>query len=158
MKRPWWLLSAIAGCAAGLKLGTNAAKTKGEIQAAQNSNKYWQSYQMMDRWVQLKQEGKHLTSYFEKNGYNCIAIYGMSYSGITLLDELSGSAIKVKYGIDANADKIYADIPVYKLSDQLEPVDAVIVSPIYYFDEIERDVSQKMSCPIIPLDDVIFYS
>ena len=52
----------------------------------------------------------------------------------------------------------YSDIPVYKLSDELDPVDAVVVSPIYYFDEIERNVSEKMDCPIIPLDDVVFYT
>lgn len=158
MKRPWWVLSAVAGCITGLKLGSTVSKEKLEAQAAQSSNKYWQSYLMMDQWVRIKQEGKNLSTYFQKNGYQSIAIYGMNYSGITLLDELSESEIEVKYGIDANADKIYSDIPVYKLSDELEPVDAVVVSPIYYFDEIERNVSEKMSCPIIPLDDVIFYS
>jgi len=158
MKHPWWILSAVAGCVAGVKLGTTVEKEKLKMQIMQSGNKYWQSYQMMDRWVRLKQEGKSLTDYFKKNGYQSIAIYGMSYSGITLLDELAGSSIEVKYGIDANADKIYSDIPVYKLSESLEPVDVVIVSPIYYFDEIERDVSEKMSCPVIPLDDVIFYS
>lgn len=30
------------------------------------------------------------------------------------------------------------------------------MTPVYYFDEIEKSVSEKMSCPIIPLDDVIF--
>lgn len=158
MKRPWWLLSAAAGCITGLKLGSAVSKEKLEIQAAQSSNKYLQSYLMMDQWVRIKQEGRSLSTYFQKNGYQRIAIYGMNYSGITLLDELSGSEIEVKYGIDANADQIYLDIPVYKLSDELEPVDAIVVSPIYYFDEIEQNVSEKMSCPVIPLDDVIFYS
>ncbi len=158
MKHPWWLFSAAAGCIAGLKLGSTVSKEKLEERGAQSSNKYWQSYLMMDQWVRIKQEGKSLAAYFQKNGYQCIAIYGMNYSGITLLDELSGSGIEVKYGIDANADHIYSDIPVYKLSDELDPVDAVVVSPIYYFDEIERNVSEKMDCPIIPLDDVVFYT
>lgn len=157
MKRLWWLFTILAG-GVGAKLGAMVSKEKWQVQAKQGSNKYWQSYLMMDRWVRVKQEGKSLVNYFKEKGYRSIAIYGMSYSGITLLDELSGSEIKVKYGIDANADKIYSDIPVLKLTDHLEKVDAVIVTPIYYFDEIEKNISEKMACPIIPLDDVIFYS
>lgn len=157
MKRLWWLLTALVGYVGGV-IGTKLTKEKWKAQVKQGSNKYWQSYLMMDRWVRIKQEGKSLANYFYEKGYKSIAIYGMNHSGITLLDELSASEIEVKYGIDANADQIYSDIPVVKLTDQLDEVDAVIVTPIYYFDEIEKDVSEKMLCPIIPLDDVVFYS
>lgn len=153
----WWVITVLAGVA-GAKIGTIVSKGKWKTRARQGSNKYWQSYLMMDKWVRVKQEGKSLVNYFVEKGYKSIAIYGMSYSGITLLDELMESEIEVKYGIDANADKIYSDIPVLKLTDHLEDVDAVIVTPIYYFNEIEKSVSEKMSCPVIPLDDVIFYS
>ena len=42
------------------------------------------------------------------NVYKEIAIYGMSYLGERLADELAGSDITVKYAIDRNADNIYA--------------------------------------------------
>lgn len=118
MKRLWWIFTILAG-GVGAKLGALASREKWKTQAKQGSNKYWQSYLMMDRWVRVKQEGKSLVNYFKEKGYRSIAIYGMSYSGITLLDELTGSEIEVKYGIDANADKIYSDIPVLKLTDHL---------------------------------------
>ena len=145
MKRLWWIFTILAG-GVGAKLGALASREKWKTQAKQGSNKYWQSYLMMDRWVRVKQEGKSLVNYFKEKGYRSIAIYGMSYSGITLLDELTGSEIEVKYGIDANADKIYSDIPVLKLTDHLGEVDAVIVTPVYYFDEIEKSVSEKLEC------------
>lgn len=157
MKRLQWLLTAAAG-GMGIRFGTLAAGKKWKSRVERESNKYWESYLMMDRWVRKKQEGKSLIDYFEENRYYSIAVYGMSHAGITLLDELSDSGIKVKYGIDMNADKIYSDIPVFKPSDSLEEVDVVVVTPVYYFDEIEKNLSEKMSCPIIPLDDVIFYS
>ena len=69
MKHPWWLFSAAAGCIAGLKLGSTVSKEKLEERGAQSSNKYWQSYLMMDQWVRIKQEGKSLAAYFQKNGY-----------------------------------------------------------------------------------------
>ena len=157
MKRLQVLFMILAGCT-GAKVGAAISREKWKTQVRQGSNKYWQAYLMMDRWVRLKQEGKSLSGYFKERGYNSIAVYGMSHAGITLLDELANSEIEVKYGIDVNADKIYVDIPMRKATDDLEKVDAVVVTPIYYFDEIEKNISEKISCPIIPLDDVIFYS
>ena len=54
---------------------------------------------MMNQWVKVKQDGKNLSSYFEKEGYKQIAIYGMSYAGETLMEELIDSPVTVKYGI-----------------------------------------------------------
>ena len=48
----------------------------------------------------------------------------MSYAGETLLEELKGTDIQVAYGIDKNADSIYADVDVVSLEDTLEDVDA----------------------------------
>ncbi|MBP3819024.1 MAG: hypothetical protein J6H31_12070 [Butyrivibrio sp.] len=121
-----------------------------------NSNKYWQSYLMMNEWMQLKQKGRNLSEFFTERGFKNIAIYGMHHTGITLQNELDGTGINISYGIDANAESIYADIEVRKPTDDLPPVDAIIVTPIYYFIEIEEKLEGKVSCPILSLDDVIF--
>ena len=52
------------------------------------AEKHLALFLMMNQWVKVKQEGKNLSCYFEKNGYKKIAIYGMSYAGETLLEEL----------------------------------------------------------------------
>ena len=110
---------------------------------------------MMNQWVKVKQDGKHLVSYFEKNGYKRIAIYGMSHVGETLLNELDGTSTQVAYGIDQNADKIYAEIDILSMGDDLEPVDAVVVTSITFFDEIKEKLSKKIKCPIISLKDIL---
>ena len=99
------------------------------------SNKHLALFLMMNEWVKVKQEGKSLTEYFKKNGYKKIAIYGMSYAGETLLDELSETDIEVVYGIDKNAESIYLNINVVTMEENLEEVDAVVVTflwKIYY--------------------------
>jgi len=59
-------------------------------------------------------------------------------------------------GIDQKAERIYSEIEVVSLDKNIPPVDAVIVTAITYFDEIEEKLSKKISCPIISLEDVLY--
>ncbi len=120
------------------------------------SEKHLSLFLMMNQWVKVKQEGKNLASYFEKNGYKKIAIYGMSYAGETLIAELTETDITIAYGIDKNADSIYVDVDIMTMEDDLEPVDAVVVTAITFFDEIEEKLSEKLDCPIISLEDILY--
>lgn len=141
----------IAGASAvGKKLGKDV---KGEHTYAQ---KHLMLMQMFNQWLIDKQEGKNLARFFEDKGYKSIAIYGMSYLGERLVDELKGSGIEVKYAIDKNADNIYADVEVKQPSDDLPEVDAVVVTAVYFFDEIESELAELVDCPVISLEDVLF--
>ena len=80
----------------------------------------------------------------------------MSYVGETLVDELKNSNITVLYGIDQKADSIYADVDIVFIEDELQEVDAIVVTAITFFDEIEEKLSRKVDCPIISLDDILY--
>lgn len=148
-------LSALAGATVG---AAAVAKTIGDsTQKAQTmSDKHLALFLLMNQWVAVKQEGKNLSDYFERNNYHSIAVYGMSYAGERLLEELKGSGITVKYGIDKNASGIYSDVELVTMEEKLEEVDAVVVTPIFFFDEIEEELSKKISCPIISLEDILY--
>lgn len=60
------------------------------------------------------------------------------------------------YGIDRNADRIFSEVEIVNVEDTLQPVDAVVVTAIYNFDEIEEKLSELMDCPIISLEDIIY--
>lgn len=144
---------------AGMAAGAGAIEKieGGRVNKVQNmSDKHLALFLMMNQWVKVKQKNKRLEDYFEKKGYKKIAVYGMSYAGETFIDELSGSEIKIMYGIDQNASSIYADIDIVSVEDALDEVDAVIVTAITYFNEIEEKLSQKLSCPIISLEDILY--
>lgn len=149
------ILSALTGAALG---GGAVGKLIGKTtKKAQNmSDKHLALFLMMNQWVRIKQEGKNLASYFEKNGYRRIAVYGMSYAGETLIDELKGTDVTVAYGIDRNAESLYADVDIVSMNDDLGEVDAVVVTAITFFDEIEELLSDKMDCPIISLEDALY--
>lgn len=150
---------AILSTLAGAMIGTAATKKnadKAMNKAQMMSDKHLALFLMMNRWVQMKQEGKSLIDYFEKYNYRTIAIYGMSYAGERLMDEVRDSGITVRYGIDKNADGIYADIDIFSPDEQLQEVDAVIVTSIFFIDEIEKVLADQLSCPIISLEDILY--
>ena len=64
--------------------------------------------------------------------------------------------MKVKYGIDKRAENIYADFDIVTPDSQLDKVDAIVVTSITFFDEIEEMLSVKIDCPIISLEDVLY--
>lgn len=149
------ILSALTGAAfgAGVVGKTSSDKAK-KIQSM--SDKHLSLFLMMNQWVKVKQEGKRLADYFVSNGYHKIAVYGMSYAGETLLDELKDTDVTVVYAIDEKADSIYADVEVLSMDDDLGVVDAVVVTAITFFDEIEENLSEKVDCPVISLEDVLY--
>lgn len=156
MKKPVVaLLSALTGAAIGAgAAGKKATEQNRKIQSM--SDKHLALFQMMSHWVKVKQEGKNLAAYFKREGLENIAIYGMSFAGETLVNELKDTGVNVQYGIDRNADSIYADIDVVSMEDELKKVDAVVVTAITFFDEIEDALSKKMDCPIISLEDILY--
>lgn len=149
------VLSALTGAIIGSGIVRKAGQDS--INKAKSmSEKHLALFLMMNQWVKTKQEGKNLSEYFEKNGYKNIAIYGMSYAGETLVDELKGTGIEVAYAIDKNADEIYTEVDVISTEEKLDPVDAVVVTAITFFDEIEEKLAEKVDCPILSLEDILY--
>lgn len=148
-------ISGIAGITAGAGV---VAKVLGKSLSRTNnlSDKHLALFLMMNQWVKVKQEGKNLADYFKTNDYKKIAIYGMSYAGETLFDELRDSGIEVAYGMDNRANSIYLDLDIVTMEDSLEKVDAVVVTAITYFEEITEKLERKLDCPILSLEDILY--
>lgn len=82
----------------------------------------------------------------------------MNYVGQTLLNELKDSDIKVKYGIDNNAEQLHSavEVDIVTANGELAKVDAVIVTAITFFEEIEEKLLQKMGCPVLSIEDILY--
>lgn len=129
---------------------------KDVIKWKEMADKHLELFLLMNQWIKLKQEGKNLISYFEKTGYKKIAVYGMGHVGKVFLEEIKGSRIEVAYGIDKNTNDIFENIEIRNPNGPLEDVDAVVVTPIYFMNEIEETLSAKINCPIISLEDILY--
>ena len=109
----------------------------------------------MNDFLALKQKNKNLSSYFEKNNIQTIAIYGYHFLGQRLYEELSGGTLKVKYVIDRNSTLYEASIPFVSLNEELENVDAIVITPIFEYYEIKAVLEKKIDCIILSIEDVI---
>ena len=137
------VISTLAGAAAGAAaVGTSSNKKL--KRKDEGLKKVHELYMAFDQWLRIRQEGKTLVEYFHQQNFKTIAIYGMKELGEHLYEELK------------DADSIYADVDVITPDDDLEQVDVIVVTAIYYFDEIEEMLSQKVDYPVISLEDVLY--
>ena len=149
------IISALLGGIVGAGVvGKSMMEKENSIQIM--SDKHFSLFLMMNQWVKVKQERKSLVEYFKKEGYKNIAIYGMSYAGETLLEELKDTDIHVAYGIDKGAESIYAEIKIVSPDDNLQEVDVIVVTAITFFEDIEEKLSKKVNCPIVSLEDILY--
>lgn len=149
------ILGAVAGFAAE-ETTIGKARKKAMHKIEENDIKFQEFYSILLQWVHMHNDGKKIGEYLLKCGYHTVAIYGIKELGEELLYELKGSGVEVKYAIDKNADNLYAETDVYRPDEELESVDAVIVTAVHWFDEIEKDMKEKLGCPILSLEDVVY--
>lgn len=153
------IISTLMGATAGaIAAGAAAKTTSSKIISAKSETlkKVHVLYNVFDRWLQIRQEGRTLAEYFKKYNYKTVAIYGMKELGERLIDELKDSDITVSYAIDKNADQIYADVDIVTPDDELEPVDVIVVTAIYYFDEVADMLNEKVDYPVVSLEDIVY--
>lgn len=117
-----------------------------------------QNIRLLEQWLFIKQDNKLIADYLIRKEIKTIAIYGMDFVGERLYDELKNTGVEVKYAIDRRGGCLCGDIPVISLEEELKPVDVIVVSAVYYFDEIEESLSTRTDIPIISLETILFES
>lgn len=151
-------LSGAVGAVVGMVFGAAATKktfTEEINKWKEMSDRHLALFLLMNRWVRGKQKENNIATFLADNHLQTIAVYGMSFVGETLVDELKDSDIKVSYGIDQNAGGIYSDIEIFSPEDKLPAVDAVVVTAITFFEEIREMLQEKIDCPVISLEDIL---
>ncbi len=118
--------------------------------------KFKNYYNMTNQWLQIRNQGRSLEEFFQKNGMNTIAVYGMGELGNRLYEELEKSSITVAYTIDKEADKKYSTVKVVGMEEEFDQADAIIVTPIFDYDEIKASLESKTEMKIISLEEVIY--
>ena len=120
-------------------------------------NEKWKKrFFILNDWMNLKHKGIFISEKLIEMEIKRIAIYGYNYLGRTLALELESTSVSVAFFIDKNADFLNADIPIYKLEDELEKVDLVIISLVKEHDMALRNkIQAKLNVEVIWLEDMI---
>lgn len=119
-------------------------------------DKYKLYYCLNNKWISLKESDKRISKYFIHNQIKSIAVYGLGDVGLNFCDEVMRDGIEVKYAFDGDLIRYDSFIPIRKLEDQLDAVDAVIVTIPDEFEAIQNNLKEKFTCPIIAIDEIIY--
>ena len=80
----------------------------------------------------------------------------MGEIGWRLKEVLNNTNISVLYGIDNSLGESESQFEIITLDDSLQKVDAVIVTPVFDFDEISRKINSITDIPVVSLEDILF--
>lgn len=149
------VILSLIGMAMGFVLGEKS-HVKQFNQMEEDNAKFHEFYDVLLQWIKVRQNGRTLAGYFQKYDYNTVAIYGMKELGVALWTELKDTGIEVKYGIDNKVNKINGNVKLFKSKDNLEEVDVIVVTAIHDYADIEMELRDKMKCPIVALNDVVY--
>lgn len=143
-------VAAICGAAAAWKIMGRGIERWKEL-----ADKNYALFMLMNKWIKTKQGGRHIKEYLEQNGYKSVAVYGMSHVGKCLLEELKDCDVEIKYAVDRNV-AVNSNIEIYTPEDALPEADVMIVTAVYYYNEIHDNLKDKVTCPIVSLEDILF--
>lgn len=113
------------------------------------------------QWLELFEDGTNLIPYFKDHNCRRIAIYGAAEIARLLLKEIENDSItKVSYFLDKSAENQREKwgIPVYLPEEfvSLPDVDMVVVTAIYYFDEIYDNLLKiRQDIPVVSLNTIL---
>ncbi len=111
---------------------------------------------MLEKWILNVQSGSPVITYFRKNNFKSIGIYGLGCMANLLCEELKDTEIEIKYVFDKNADKLLSDLKMFAECDGSEEVDVIVVTPAGEYCGIKEHLEKKMSCPIVYVGDILF--
>lgn len=145
-------------------LGTSVGEVPGISVTEYNnvrrkSQKFVDYFELYDKWLAAKEENRNIASLLVNHGITKIAVYGGGKVGKHLLAELQDTDVSIKYIIDRKSKiALEGNIPIYDL-DSIEKagekVDAVIVTAVFDFANIKENLEERITCPILSLNEVL---
>jgi len=121
------------------------------------TQKFKDYYNLLNRWLIVKQQGDSIEQLILQKGYSEIAIYGMGEIGQRLVKELDGcEKVSIKYAMDKSNGFNYEGFPVVAtiLGNDISTVDAIIVTPIFDFESIKRELRKNTKIPILSIEEL----
>lgn len=121
------------------------------------ANKNLAIIRLYDVWMMAKESSMGIDGYLSKKNISSIAIYGMDCRGIRLFHELKDTSVIIRYGVDRNPQTRIKGLEILH-PDEIKKgsVDAIIVTAVFAFDEIQKNLESKGFSRIISLDEILY--
>ena len=105
------------------------------------------------QWLSFLYSGGQIETYLRERHYSRIMIYGNGYVGKSLLQALEKTDISVAAGMDRNVP-VESDDMIIGTDSIIPDVDAIVVTPVFYFNEICSMLREKTELPIISIEEM----
>lgn len=130
---------------------TVESNSKQKIRADKNAS----VIAVLNQLFMAVQNQRDIAGYLKEKGYRKIAIYGMGSVGCRLYDELKNSDIEIMYGIDIRASDKLKDLDVISIQEIYEEPDIIIITPVFYQDEICLELGKKVHCRLLSIEELL---
>lgn len=120
-----------------------------------NINKDSLYLKYMDKWMELRERGQSLETYFIENNIKMIAVYGYGVFAKHLIAELKNTSIQIECIYDKQWRGNIEGISGTECSEIKKNIEAVVVCSFYYFNEIHSILKEKGYGDIISLKAII---
>ena len=135
-----------------LSLNTSQLSTTENEKLTERYRCYWI---VLHQWMLLKEKGISIGEHLYQKGIQKVAVYGVGMLGLHLVKELEGSLVKIICGIDRAAEELHHTFPIVMPGEPIGVVDAIIVTPVYAFDEIYTTLRIKYDGRILSLMELV---
>lgn len=119
-----------------------------------SQDKFGAYYDVLNKWMKLKENNQTIEDRLKEMGIKTIAIYGMGDLGHHLIKDLENSDIEVKYAIDRSFLAI-SEIDVYEPDADMPLVDAIVITPVFDYENICKKLQTKMDCKLLSIGDLV---
>jgi len=109
---------------------------------------------VLNDWINFIYSGESIVQYFNKNGFHRIMIYGIGLIGARLQQALGQTDIEVVAVMDKAAHSD-TDGMVIGTEADIPDVDCIVVTPVYYYDEIYSMLAERTKVPIVSIKDIL---
>lgn len=106
-------------------------------------------------WQRGKESEKQFTKFFSRYNIDSVAIYGMGKAGKILYDQLQRTDVEIRYVIDQNTNLKYKDLRIVSPQSELPDVDLIIITVVYEYNAIARQLRKKVNCPLLSLEQLL---
>ena len=127
----------------------------------QMSDKHLLLFELSNKWIEIHQKNKNISEYIRNMGCCQIGIYGLSYLGQRLFEELTDGGLEVVCGFDRRARDInipgLSVIPPDNIHKDID-VDIIIVTSIIQYEKIRSNILEIIGkkVKIISLESILY--
>jgi len=105
----------------------------------------------------LRREEEVLKKYIEMGGFKAIGLYGWGQVGQCVYAELKACGHIPVCVIDRNCANLNSsETIICSPLGKFPKMDLLIITPTYFFDEIEKEMASRVGCKILSLDDIYY--